>query len=117
MGKEWSPKKIITYSFFGIAAVFILLWIILFFGFDSSIKKEFRESGAFQASKEFVESDSTLISKIGSIVRVSDNIGGSYKPDSHAIFQFKVFGELGTIRVRCRLVFEQDKWIVQSLEH
>lgn len=97
--------------------VVVVFWLVLFISFGRQINKEFRESEAFHVAKSEIESDSILISTIGRIEKFGNNIGGSYKPKSHAIFGFKVFGENGTIRVSCRLVFEENLWVVESLEY
>ena len=117
MRKEWSNKKIFKYLIITIVLVLVGFWLALFILFGNEINSEFRESEAFHVAKEEIQSDSLLISTIGNIEKFGSNIGGSYKAKSHANFQFKVFGEKGTIRVRCRLIFQGNLWVVESLEY
>ncbi|NVK84247.1 MAG: hypothetical protein HWE21_08000 [Cytophagia bacterium] len=115
---KWTPRKVFVYGFSSLGVLMFILWLSLFLPLSKEINTQFLKSEAFRVAKEYIQADSVLIEKIGRIEEFGTRIGGSLNPNSNANLSFKVYGEKGSERVRCRLeVNEEGVWLVESLEY
>lgn len=115
---NWTSRKVFVYGFSGLGVLTFVLWLTLFLPLSKEINAQFLDSEAFQVAKEFIQQDSVLIEKIGRLEEFGTSIGGSLNPNSNATLSFKVYGEKGSERVRCRLeVNNVGVWVVKSLDY
>ena len=115
---NWTPRKVFVYGFSGLGVLTLVLWLSLFLPLSKEINAQFLNSDAFQVAKEYIQKDSVLIEKIGRLEEFGTSIGGSLNTNSSANFSFKVYGEKGSERVRCRLELSNEGvWVVKSLDY
>ncbi|MFT6872994.1 MAG: hypothetical protein ACJAVN_002008 [Roseivirga sp.] len=110
-------SKVSVRLFFGLGALLVGVFIIIWINLSGQINKEFRESIPYKLSIDYIKNDKEIRNLIGEDMVFGKRIGGHLTPNSEARLVFKVKGYKSSTRAVCIIEYMSGDWEINSITY